>query len=105
MSIANSNERYVDAPPLIGYSPPEFRREGFLRSSGPRRFMSITLHQLHVLPMVAKLGSFTDVGKTLRIGQPSVTALVNSLSRELGVKLFEKFGVKSRLTTFGEEWF
>jgi DNA-binding transcriptional LysR family regulator len=66
--------------------------------------MSITLHQLHVFTMVAKLGSFTDAGKALRIGQPSVTALVTSLSRELGVKLFEKFGAKSRLTTFGEEW-
>ena len=41
----------------------------------------------------------------LRIGQSSITALVSSLSRELGVKLFEKFGVKSRLTNFGEEWF
>jgi LysR family transcriptional regulator, low CO2-responsive transcriptional regulator len=64
----------------------------------------MTLHQLKVFTTVAKLGSFTEAGRTLQIGQPSVTALVTSLSRELGVKLFEKFGVKSRLTTFGEEW-
>ncbi|MGH7767235.1 MAG: LysR family transcriptional regulator [Candidatus Binatia bacterium] len=64
----------------------------------------MTLHQLKVFTTVAKLGSFTEAGKTLQIGQPSVTALVTSLSRELGVKLFERFGVKSRLTTFGEEW-
>lgn len=64
----------------------------------------MTLHQLKVFTTVAKLGSFTEAGRTLRIGQPSVTALVGSLSRELGVKLFEKFGVRSRLTGFGEEW-
>jgi len=64
----------------------------------------MTLHQLKVFATVAKLGSFTQAGRTLQIGQPSVTALVTSLSRELGVKLFEKFGVKSRLTTFGQEW-
>ncbi|HEY2986539.1 MAG TPA: LysR family transcriptional regulator [Candidatus Binatia bacterium] len=64
----------------------------------------MTLHQLQVFTTVAKLGSFTQAGKALRIGQPSVTALVRSLSRELGVQLFERFGVKSRLTGLGEEW-
>jgi DNA-binding transcriptional LysR family regulator len=50
---------------------------------------------------VAKEGSFTKAGKVLQISQPSVSSLVISLQKELGVKLFEKLGEKPRLTEAG----
>ncbi|HEY3302948.1 MAG TPA: LysR family transcriptional regulator [Candidatus Binatia bacterium] len=63
----------------------------------------MTLWQLKVFTTVAKTGSFTKAAKLLQITQPSATTLVQSLSRELGVKLFEKLGIKTRITSAGEE--
>lgn len=63
----------------------------------------MTLWQLKVFLTVAKIGSFTQAGKVLRIRQPSVTAVVRSLARELGTELFDKLGVKAHLTTAGKE--
>jgi len=63
----------------------------------------MTLWQLKVFSTVAKTGSFTKAAKELQITQPSATTLVQSLSRELGVKLFDKLGIKIRLTGAGEE--
>jgi DNA-binding transcriptional LysR family regulator len=63
----------------------------------------VTLWQLKVFTTVAKTGSFTEAGKLLQITQPSATTLVQSLSRELAVKLFEKLGTKTHLTSAGQE--
>ncbi|HEY3302954.1 MAG TPA: LysR family transcriptional regulator [Candidatus Binatia bacterium] len=63
----------------------------------------MTLWQLKVFSTVAKTGSFTKAAKALQITQPSTTTLVQSLSRELGVKLFEKLGIKIHVTSAGEE--
>jgi DNA-binding transcriptional LysR family regulator len=63
----------------------------------------VTLWQLKVFTTVAKTGSFTEAGKILQITQPSATTLVQALSRELAVKLFEKLGTKTHLTSAGEE--
>jgi DNA-binding transcriptional LysR family regulator len=63
----------------------------------------MTLWQLKVFSTVAKTGSFTKAAKILQITQPSATTLVQTLSREVGVKLFEKLGAKTHITSAGEE--
>ncbi|HEY3302952.1 MAG TPA: LysR family transcriptional regulator [Candidatus Binatia bacterium] len=63
----------------------------------------MTLWQLKVFTTVAKTGSFTKAAKILQITQPSATTLVQTLSREVGVKLFEKLGAKIHITSAGEE--
>ena len=62
----------------------------------------MTLHQLKVFTLAAKLGSFTEAGVTFNLRQPSVTALVQGLERDLKVKLFDRMGNKIRLTGAGE---
>jgi len=61
----------------------------------------MTLWQLKTFATVAREGSFTRAGKALNISQPSVSSLVISLQKELGVKLFDKLGMKPRLTEAG----
>jgi DNA-binding transcriptional LysR family regulator len=63
--------------------------------------MLMTLWQLRTFATVAKEGSFTKAGKVLQISQPSVSSLVISLQKELGVKLFEKLGMRPHLTEAG----
>ena len=61
----------------------------------------MTLWQLKAFATVAKEGSFTKAGNTLNISQPSVSALVIGLQKELKVKLFEKLGIRPHLTEAG----
>jgi DNA-binding transcriptional LysR family regulator len=61
----------------------------------------MTLWQLKTFATVAREGSFTKAGKVLQISQPSVSSLVISLQKELGVKLFEKLGMRPHLTEAG----
>lgn len=63
----------------------------------------MTLHQLEVFTTVAKLKSFTLASEKLRVRQPSISLLVQSLARELGVKLFERLGNKVYLTEAGKK--
>lgn len=63
----------------------------------------MTIYQLQVFSVVAKLRNFTQAGKKLRIRQPSVSLLIQSLQQELGVKLFERLGTKLLLTRAGQE--
>ncbi|MGH7828787.1 MAG: LysR family transcriptional regulator, partial [Candidatus Binatia bacterium] len=62
----------------------------------------MTLYQLQVFTTVAKLKSFTLAGKKLSVRQPSVSLMVGELGREVGAKLFERFGAKVRLTNAGK---
>jgi DNA-binding transcriptional LysR family regulator len=61
----------------------------------------MTLWQLKAFTTVAKEGSFTKAGKILEISQPSVSALVIGLQKELNVRLFEKLGTRPHLTEAG----
>ncbi|MGH7829397.1 MAG: LysR family transcriptional regulator [Candidatus Binatia bacterium] len=63
----------------------------------------MTLHQLEVFTTVAKLKSFTAASEKLHVRQPSISLLVQSLSRELGVQLFERLGNKVYLTDAGKK--
>jgi DNA-binding transcriptional LysR family regulator len=61
----------------------------------------MTLWQLKTFATVAREGSFTKAGKVLNISQPSVSSLVIGLQKELGIKLFDKLGMRPRLTEAG----
>ncbi len=61
----------------------------------------MTLWQLKAFATVAREGSFTKAGKVLNIAQPSVSALIIDLQKELKVKLFEKLGTRTHLTEAG----
>jgi DNA-binding transcriptional LysR family regulator len=65
------------------------------------RRLQMTLWQLQAFATVAKEGSFTKAGKVLSVSQPSVSALVIGLEKELKVKLFEKLGMRPHLTEAG----
>jgi len=65
----------------------------------------MTLHQLKVFATVVRLKSFTEAGEALHISQPSVSAIVQDLQEELGVKLFERLGNKRHLTEIGRRLF
>ncbi|HEY2988077.1 MAG TPA: LysR family transcriptional regulator [Candidatus Binatia bacterium] len=61
----------------------------------------MTFWQLKVFTIVAKETSFTQAGKVLRITQPSVSAAIGDLQKDLGAQLFVKLGMKPYLTEAG----
>jgi DNA-binding transcriptional LysR family regulator len=65
----------------------------------------MTLWQLKVFATVAREGSFTKAGKVLKISQPSVSALVTGLQKELEAILFERLGTRTHLTEAGARLF
>jgi LysR family transcriptional regulator, low CO2-responsive transcriptional regulator len=66
--------------------------------------MPITLSQLSTFLAVARTGSVTAAAAQLVVTQPSVSAALSALSRELGVGLTEKVGRSIRLTPAGEAY-
>lgn len=60
------------------------------------------LHQLRYVVAVAEERRFTRAANLLRVAQPSVSAAVTSLERELGIELFHRSGGEVTLTTAGE---
>src|ERR1700722_18993697 len=60
------------------------------------------LHQLRYLASVADERSFTRAAAQLRVAQPSVSAAVRALERELGIDLFHRAGGEVTLTPAGE---
>jgi DNA-binding transcriptional LysR family regulator len=64
--------------------------------------MAITLTQLHSFLAVFRTGSVTAAADELIVTQPSVSAAVTALSREVGVGLTERFGRSIRPSPAGE---
>jgi len=64
--------------------------------------MAITLNQLQSFLAVAREGSVSAAAERLYVTQPSISAAVSSLSRELGVELTERVGRGIGLTAAGE---
>jgi DNA-binding transcriptional LysR family regulator len=64
--------------------------------------MAITLTQLHSFLAVFRTGSVTAAADELIVTQPSVSAAVTALSRELGVGLTERVGRTIRPSPAGE---
>ena len=63
--------------------------------------MAITVTQLTAFLAVVRGGSVTAAAEELVVTQPSVSAAVASLGRELGCELFERAGRSVRLTEAG----
>ena len=66
--------------------------------------MSVTLTQLRSFLAVVRGGSVTAAADELVVSQPSVSAAVTALSRELGVRLLERDGRGVRPTPAGHEF-
>jgi DNA-binding transcriptional LysR family regulator len=64
--------------------------------------MAITLTQIRAFLAVRSTGSVRAAAGQLLVSQPSVSAAVGSLARELGTALFERHGRGVRLTEAGE---
>ena len=64
--------------------------------------MSVTLTQLRSFLAVIRSGSVTEAADELVVTQPSVSAAVTALSRELGVDLLERQGRGVRPTAAGD---
>ncbi|PJF21150.1 MAG: hypothetical protein CUN56_12540 [Phototrophicales bacterium] len=60
------------------------------------------LGQLEAFERTAREGSFTRAAEELGLTQPSVSARIAALERELGGELFERGGRRLRLTALGE---
>lgn len=63
--------------------------------------MGMTLTQLRTFLAVAQTGSVRAAAEQLVVSQPSVSAAVGSLQRELGVELFARQGRGLRMTAAG----
>ncbi len=66
--------------------------------------MAVTLTQLHAFLTVVRRGSVTAAAEELVVTQPSVSAAVSALERELGVRLTERAGRTVRPTAAGEAY-
>ncbi|MGH7425620.1 MAG: LysR family transcriptional regulator, partial [Candidatus Methylomirabilales bacterium] len=60
------------------------------------------LNKLRIFHAVAEAGSFSAAGRLLYLSQPSVSAHIKDLEREVGVALFERLRRGARLTTAGD---
>ena len=63
---------------------------------------TINFKQLRCFHTVGTLGSFTQAGKALRVGQPSVTVHIKALEEYFDVELFSRHGHHTELTKLGE---
>ena len=63
--------------------------------------MAITLTQLRSFLAVLRTGSVTDAADSLVVTQPSVSAALSALSRELGIELTERVGRSVRPSAAG----
>ncbi len=61
----------------------------------------LTLRQLEIFEVVARLGNFTRAAEVLHLTQPSVSMQVKSLAEAVGHPLFEQIGRQARLTSQG----
>jgi LysR family transcriptional regulator, low CO2-responsive transcriptional regulator len=64
--------------------------------------MAVTLNQLSTFLAVAREGSVSAAAGKLHVTQPSISAAVSALSKELGVELTERVGRGIGLTPAGE---
>ena len=64
--------------------------------------MAVTLNQLQSFLAVAREGSVSAAAEKLYVTQPSISAAVSALSRELGVDLTERVGRGVGLTAAGD---
>jgi DNA-binding transcriptional LysR family regulator len=64
---------------------------------------NVTLHQLRVFEVTARLGSFTRAAEELYLTQPTVSMQIKQLKEAVGLPLFEQLGKRLYLTEAGKE--
>lgn len=64
----------------------------------------MTLQQLRYIITVAAKGTISEAAKTLYISQPSLTASIKELEREIGITIFNRTNKGITLTPEGEEF-
>jgi DNA-binding transcriptional LysR family regulator len=64
--------------------------------------MMLDAHQLNIFVVAAELENFTEAARHLNLSQPSVSAQVQSLERQLGAQLFHRAGRRISLTEAGQ---
>lgn len=60
------------------------------------------LQQLRYVVAVAECGSITEASRRLFVSQPSITASIQDLEREMGITIFERTSKGARLSEEGE---
>ena len=50
----------------------------------------MTLQQLKYITLVAEKGNITDAAKALYISQPSLTAAIKELEKEMNIQIFDR---------------
>lgn len=65
--------------------------------------MNITLRQLQVFVAAAKARSFSEAADRLGISQPSLSATINKIETQLGLRLFDRTTRSMLLTADGRE--
>ncbi|WJE21505.1 LysR family transcriptional regulator [Bacillus cereus] len=65
----------------------------------------MNIENIEAFIYVCQLGSFNKAAEALYLTQPSVTARIQSLEREINIKLFHRNGNKISLTEKGEYFF
>ena len=64
----------------------------------------MNLFYLRYFVKLAHVGHYTKAAEQLCITQPSLSHAISQLEKELGLPLFEKYGRKTTLTRYGEEF-
>ena len=64
----------------------------------------MNLFYLRYFVKLAHIGHYTKAAEQLCITQPSLSHAISQLEKELGLPLFEKYGRKTTLTRYGEEF-
>jgi len=66
--------------------------------------LNLELRQLQTFTAIKNSGSFTQAAEQLGYTQPTLTAHIQALERELNSKLFDRLGHRIRLTREGERF-
>lgn len=64
----------------------------------------MTLQQLHYAIVISETGSMNKAAELLYVAQPSITAAVKELEREIGITIFNRSGKGVSLTADGMEF-
>lgn len=65
--------------------------------------MRVTLHQLHILRIVAEQGSIAAAARKLHLTAPTLSIQLRQLTEQLGLPLYQVVGRKLRLTGAGHD--
>jgi len=76
--------------------------KAFLKMATHTQRNTINFKQLRCFHTVGTIGSFTQAGKALRVGQPSITVHVKALEEYFDVELFSRHGHHVQLTKLGQ---